>query len=172
MHAHLHAGLATLGTADEEVFEDMKNILYADSAIAGEGAGIGLGLLLAGTGSAKAEELLAYAHETQHEKIIRGVSLGLALAQYGCEEGAEPLIEQMTHDQDPIIRYGGMYAIGLAYRWVTCCCIIIMCTSYDRSCLGCQCKGQPTSYGVDSILLVRYHLRGYKYSRCRVVLEA
>ena len=32
------------------------------------------------------------------------------------EEGAETLIEQMTRDLDPIIRYGGMYAIALAYR--------------------------------------------------------
>jgi 26S proteasome regulatory subunit N2 len=36
---------------------------------------------------------------------------------YGREEGAETVIEQMTRDQDPIIRYGGMYTVGLAYRW-------------------------------------------------------
>lgn len=36
---------------------------------------------------------------------------------YGREEGAETLIEQMMRDQDPILRYGGMYAIGLAYRY-------------------------------------------------------
>lgn len=32
------------------------------------------------------------------------------------EEGAETLIEQMTRDQDPIIRYGGMFVVALAYR--------------------------------------------------------
>jgi 26S proteasome regulatory subunit N2 len=42
--------------------------------------------------------------------------VGLALMNYGREEAAEMIIEQMTHDQDPIIRYGGMYVIGLAYR--------------------------------------------------------
>lgn len=42
--------------------------------------------------------------------------MGLALLAFSCEEGAETLIEQMTRDQDPIIRYGGMFAIGLAYR--------------------------------------------------------
>lgn len=43
------------------------------SAVAGEAAGISLGLLLAGTGGgARAGEMLAYAHDTQHEKIIRG----------------------------------------------------------------------------------------------------
>ena len=37
-------------------------------------------------------------------QIIRGVALGLALIMYGQEESAETLIEQMTRDQDPIIR--------------------------------------------------------------------
>ena len=54
-------------------------MLYSDSAVASEGAGLGMGLLLAGTGSDKAAELLQYAHETQHEKIIRGLAMGLAL---------------------------------------------------------------------------------------------
>jgi 26S proteasome regulatory subunit N2 len=35
---------------------------------------------------------------------------------YGREEEADTLIEQMTRDQDPILRYGGMYALALAYR--------------------------------------------------------
>ena len=56
---------------DEEICEDIKNVLYTDSAVAGEAAGIGLGLLMVGTASEKATEMLAYAHDTQHEKIIR-----------------------------------------------------------------------------------------------------
>ncbi|KZV30653.1 26S proteasome non-ATPase regulatory subunit 1A [Dorcoceras hygrometricum] len=114
--ACLGLGLAALGTADSEIFEDIKNVLYTDSAVAGEAAGISLGLLMVGTASEKAGELLAYAHETQHEKIIRGLSLGIALTVYGREEEADTLIEQMTRDQDPILRYGGMYALALAYR--------------------------------------------------------
>ncbi|KAL5667409.1 hypothetical protein ACJX0J_019630, partial [Zea mays] len=114
--ACLGLGLAALGTSDEEICEDIKNILYTDSAVAGEAAGIGLGLLMVGTASEKATEMLAYAHDTQHEKIIRGLSLGIALTVYGREEEADTLIEQMTRDQDPILRYGGMYALALAYR--------------------------------------------------------
>lgn len=37
-------------------------------------------------------------------QIIRGLALGLALIMYGREEGAETLIEQLTRDQDPILR--------------------------------------------------------------------
>ncbi|CAA6672119.1 unnamed protein product [Spirodela intermedia] len=114
--ACLGLGLAALGTADEEIYEDVKNILYTDSAVAGEAAGISMGLLMVGTASNKASEMLAYAHDTQHEKIIRGLSMGIALTLYGREEEADTLIEQMTRDQDPILRYGGMYALALAYR--------------------------------------------------------
>ncbi|XP_039131749.1 26S proteasome non-ATPase regulatory subunit 1 homolog A-like [Dioscorea cayenensis subsp. rotundata] len=114
--ACLGLGLAALGTADEEIYEDVKNVLYTDSAVASEAAGISMGLLMVGTASEKASEMLAYAHETQHEKIIRGLALGIALTVYGREEEADTLIEQMTRDQDPILRYGGMYALALAYR--------------------------------------------------------
>ena len=55
------------------MYEDMKVVLYTDSAVAGEAAGIGMGLLMVGTASEKASEMLAYAHDTQHEKIIRSV---------------------------------------------------------------------------------------------------
>ncbi|KAL6338533.1 hypothetical protein AAG906_020635 [Vitis piasezkii] len=114
--ACLGLGLAALGTADEDVYDDIKNVLYTDSAVAGEAAGISMGLLMVGTSSEKASEMLAYAHETQHEKIIRGLALGIALTVYGREEEADTLIEQMTRDQDPILRYGGMYALALAYQ--------------------------------------------------------
>ncbi|MQL85616.1 hypothetical protein Taro_018134 [Colocasia esculenta] len=115
--ACLGLGLAALGTRDEEIYEDIKNVLYIDSAVAGEAAGISMGLLMVGTASTeKANEMLSYAHDTHHEKIIRGLSMGIALTVYGREEEADTLIEQMTRDQDPILRYGGMYAIALAYR--------------------------------------------------------
>ncbi|KAG7995507.1 hypothetical protein I3843_01G113100 [Carya illinoinensis] len=114
--ACLGLGLAALGTADEDIYDDIKNVLYTDSAVAGEAAGISMGLLMVGTASEKASEMLTYAHETQHEKIIRGLALGIALTVYGREEEADTLIEQMTRDQDPILRYGGMYALALAYR--------------------------------------------------------
>ncbi|XP_009379347.2 26S proteasome non-ATPase regulatory subunit 1 homolog A [Pyrus x bretschneideri] len=113
--ACLGLGLSALGTADEEIYDDIKNVLYTDSAVAGEAAGISMGLLMVGTASEKASEMLVYAYETQHEKIIRGLALGIALTVYGREEEADTLIEQMTRDQDPILRYGGMYALALAY---------------------------------------------------------
>lgn len=34
---------------------------------------------------------------------------------YSQEEAAEGTIEQLARDRDPILRYGAMYAIGMAY---------------------------------------------------------
>ncbi|KAI3848209.1 hypothetical protein MKX03_003487, partial [Papaver bracteatum] len=112
-------GLAALGTTDEERYDDIKNVLYTNSVVDGEAAGIGMGLLMVGTAREKASEMLAYAHETQHEKIIRGLALGIALTVYGREEEADTLIEHMIRDQDPILHYGGIYALAMAYRGTT-----------------------------------------------------
>ncbi len=50
-------------------------------------------------------EMLAYAHDTQHEKIIRGLALGLALVSYGREEGADALFEQVGEQWRCISKY-------------------------------------------------------------------
>lgn len=67
------------------MWEDLKNVLYTDSAVAGEAAGIGMGLLMAGSGTEKAAEMLAYAHDTQHEKIIRGGGSPCKRFFFGCQ---------------------------------------------------------------------------------------
>jgi 26S proteasome regulatory subunit N2 len=66
--ACLGLGLAGLGSNDEEALEEVKGVLYTDSAVAGEAAGIAIGLLAVGSASGRAQELLTYAHDTQHEK--------------------------------------------------------------------------------------------------------
>ena len=114
--ACLGLGLATMGTHDEGVFEDLRSVLFTDSAVAGEGAGLAMGLLLCGSAATgKTEEMLSYARDTQHEKIVRGLALGMALTCLNAEEGADTLAETLLLDLDPILRYGGMYTLGLAY---------------------------------------------------------
>nr|KAJ3422693.1 proteasome regulatory particle base subunit [Polyrhizophydium stewartii] len=114
--AALGLGAAGMATGNDEIYEDLKAVLFNDNAVAGEAAGIAMGLVMLGTASLKAvDEMLQYARETQHEKIIRGLALGLALIMFGREEEAEEFIEQLATDKDPILRYGGMYSVGLAY---------------------------------------------------------
>jgi 26S proteasome regulatory subunit N2 len=116
----LGIGLAAMATGDEALFAELQNTLYTDSAVAGEGAALAIGLLLVGQSDSQLaqdniNELMTYAHGTTHEKIVRAVALSIAMMVYGKEEGAEVIIEQMIRDRDPIIRYGGMYAISMAY---------------------------------------------------------
>lgn len=129
--AALGVGLTAIGTNNIEIVNELKELLYTDSAVAGEGAGIAIGLVLVGSGAGNIHnnidpqnaeemadiiiELKNYARETQHEKIIRGVVMGLALINYGQEENADTVIDDMRGDRDPIMRYGAQYALALAY---------------------------------------------------------
>lgn len=114
--ACLGIGVATMATGKENISKSLSQIIYADSAISGEAAGLAMGLVMLGTGDSKSiDQMLQIAHETQHEKIIRGLAVGIALILYGREEEADTVIEQLLLDKDAILRYGAMYTIGLAY---------------------------------------------------------
>ncbi|KAL9940157.1 hypothetical protein V8E36_000862 [Tilletia maclaganii] len=114
--AALGLGAAGMATGSEEVYTQLRDILFTDSATASEAAAYAMGLVMLGTGSATAvEEMLQYAHETQHEKIIRGLAMGLAMLFYGKEEEADTMIDTLLADKDAILRYGGVYTIALAY---------------------------------------------------------
>ncbi|CAK7567700.1 MAG: proteasome regulatory particle base subunit [Sporothrix epigloea] len=112
----LGLGIAGMATSDEEIFESLKNVLQTDSALNGEAVGLAMGLIMLGTGNAAAlQAMFAYAHDTSHEKIIRGCALGMALIMYGQQEGADSMIEALLSDPDPTLRYGGILTVALAY---------------------------------------------------------
>lgn len=112
----LGLGLAAMATHRQDVYEQLKFNLYQDDAVTGEAAGIALGLVMLGSKSASAiEDMVAYAQETQHEKILRGLAIGIALTMYGRLEEADTLIESLCRDKDPILRRSGMYTVAMAY---------------------------------------------------------
>ncbi|CAG8280858.1 unnamed protein product [Penicillium salamii] len=112
----LGLGVAGMATGDEGIYEDLRNVLYTDSALNGEAVGLAMGLIMLGTGNMKAlEDMIQYAHETQHEKIVRGLAMGMALIMYGRQEAADELINGLLGDPDPTLRYGGIMTIALAY---------------------------------------------------------
>ncbi|KAI2622340.1 26S proteasome regulatory complex, non-ATPase subcomplex, Rpn2/Psmd1 subunit [Hypoxylon sp. NC1633] len=112
----LGLGLAGMASGNEEIFENLKAVLYADSALNGEAVGLGMGLIMLGTGNVKAlEDMVAYAHETSHEKSVRGLALGMSLIMYGQQEGADVMIEGLLNDPDPTLRYGGIMTVAMAY---------------------------------------------------------
>ena len=112
----LGLGVAGMATGDEGIYDDLKSVLYTDSALNGEAVGISMGLIMLGTGNIRAlEDMIQYAHDTQHEKIVRGLALGMALIMYGRQEAADELVNGLLEDPDPILRYGGIQTLALAY---------------------------------------------------------
>lgn len=105
-----------MGTARQDIYEELKNNLYKDDAVTGEAAGIAIGLVMLGTNNTQAvQDMLGYAQETQHEKILRGLAIGISLCMYGRLEEAKTLIETLIHDKDPILRRSAMYTTAMAY---------------------------------------------------------
>lgn len=112
----LGLGVAGMATGDEGIYEDLRNVLYTDSALNGEAVGLAMGLVMLGTGNMRAlEDMIQYAHDTQHEKIVRGLAMGMALIMFGRQEAADELINGVLGDPDPTLRYGGIMTIALAY---------------------------------------------------------
>ncbi|KAI9825906.1 MAG: proteasome regulatory particle base subunit [Thelocarpon impressellum] len=112
----LGLGLAGMATGSEEIYEELKTVLYADSALNGEAVGLAMGLVMLGTGNTKAlGDMIPYAHDTQHEKIVRGLALGMALIMFGRQEAADELMDGLLNDADPTLRYGGIMTLAMAY---------------------------------------------------------
>lgn len=112
----LGLGIAGMATGSEPIFENLKDVLFADSALNGEAVGLAMGLIMLGTGNANALQVMyTYAHDTTHEKIVRGCAIGMALIMFGRQEGADVMIEGLLHDPDPTLRYGGILTIAMAY---------------------------------------------------------
>lgn len=112
----LGLGLAAMGTHRQDVYEQLKFNLYQDDAATGEAAGIAMGMVMLGSKHAPAiEDMVAYAQESQHEKILRGLAVGIAFTMYGRLEEADALITSLCSDKDPILRRSGMYTLAMAY---------------------------------------------------------
>jgi 26S proteasome regulatory subunit N2 len=98
--AALGLGVAGMGSKSLEAFEDLKRVLFNDSAVAGEASGYGMGLVMLGTAATDpVDEMLQYAHETQHEKIIRGLAMGIAFVYYGRQEEADSIIKTLLAEK-------------------------------------------------------------------------
>ncbi|CAG9859898.1 unnamed protein product [Phyllotreta striolata] len=112
----LGLGLAAMGTHRQDLYEQLKFNLYQDDANTGEAAGIAMGMVMLGSSnSTTIMDMVAYAQESQHEKILRGLAVGISFTMYGRLEEADTLIQQLISDKDPILRRSGMYTLAMAY---------------------------------------------------------
>jgi len=112
----LGLGLAALGSCRKDLYELLRSNLFQDDAITGEAAGISLGLVMLGSMDSTAiEDMVSYARETQHEKILRGLALGISLLVFGRLELADDLIKNLLADKDALLRRAGVLSVAMAY---------------------------------------------------------
>lgn len=112
----LGSGVAGMASNNESLYEALKVVLYSDSAISGEAAGLAMGLVTLGSGNAEVtHDMFTYAKETLHERIIRGLAMGIALVNYGQEDKALPIIDELFAQEHVHLRYGGAFTVALAY---------------------------------------------------------
>ncbi|KAI8318872.1 26S proteasome regulatory complex, non-ATPase subcomplex, Rpn2/Psmd1 subunit [Martensiomyces pterosporus] len=114
--ASLGLGTAGMGSGNEDLVEALKTVLYTDSAVSGEAAAIGMGLVMMGTNhESTLKDMLLYARETQHEKIIRALAVGMGLVMFGRKQEADPLVERLVDEEDPLLRLGAVQITAMAY---------------------------------------------------------
>lgn len=113
----LGLGLAGMGTHRQDLYTQLKFHLFQDDAVTGEAAGIAMGMVMLGSKNASAiEDMVSYAQETQHEKILRGLAVGISFTMFSRLEEADPLVTSLMTDKDPVLRRSGMYTIAMAYN--------------------------------------------------------
>uniref|UniRef100_A0A5S6R326 26S proteasome non-ATPase regulatory subunit 1 n=1 Tax=Trichuris muris TaxID=70415 RepID=A0A5S6R326_TRIMR len=114
--ACLGLGLATVGTHRWDVYDALRGVLFYDDAVSGEAAALAMGLVMAGSNNLRCvQELISYGADTQHEKILRGICVGLGVIACGRLEEPEPWIKKLLKDKNPVLRRAGVYALAMAY---------------------------------------------------------
>ncbi|KAJ2706945.1 proteasome regulatory particle base subunit [Coemansia spiralis] len=59
--------------------------------------------------------MLLYAKETEHEKIIRALAVGVGLVMFGRKQDTDPLVASLIDEEDPLLRLGAVHALAMAY---------------------------------------------------------
>lgn len=60
-------------------------------------------------------DLLILLSITGHEKILRGLAVGISLTMFNRLEESDALVTSLSNDKDPVLRRSGMYTIAMAY---------------------------------------------------------
>lgn len=113
----LGLGLAALATSDSGVTDKLWDVvLQPEGTVPQEAAALAIGLVNIGSApSGRISDMLAYARETPHDRTARTIGVAVALTLYGRQEAADAIIDTLVADKNPDVRFGGMYAVGLAY---------------------------------------------------------
>ncbi len=87
-----------IGPSASDILTEIRNVLFQDRAVPWEAAGLSIGLILCGSGNNQwYAEMMAYSHETQHEKIQRELVVGISIIFYNLQE--------LINDKSETIRF-------------------------------------------------------------------
>lgn len=112
----LGIGLSAMGTRRVDIYEHLKTIMYQNNAVFGEAVGLAIGLVMLGSKNCEIlQDMVTYAHSTQHEHTLRGLAVGMSFFMYGRLEEADLLISSLLQEKNPILRCSAMYTISMAY---------------------------------------------------------
>lgn len=76
------------------------------------------------------EDMVGYAQETQHEKILRGLAVGIALVMYGRMEEADALIESLCRDKVRSYLFSPLHSHSVTFLYA----LIVLPTSHFLFC--------------------------------------
>ena len=113
--ACLALGLISMGSRSETHFKILLNVLKTDKPEPGEAAGYAIGMIMLGScDQTTTDEMIDIISNTEHEKICRGIAMGLGFVMYGRAEEANPTIERCINSDNPLMREAAAWIISLA----------------------------------------------------------
>ena len=116
--ACLSLGLISMGSRNMGHYSELKRILEEDIPEPGEAAGYAMGMVMLGSGYDDPniiDEMFNFAAKTEHEKIMRGLAMGLAFVMYGKEAEADSLVEKLLSSKNALMRESAMWVTALAH---------------------------------------------------------
>jgi len=112
----LGIGLSAMSTNRKDIYELLKNTMYEDNAVIGEAIGLAIGLVMLGSNNDTIlQDMVSFAQFTLHERVLRGLAVGISFIMYGRLEEADQLITSLYQNKNPLLRCSAMYTISMAY---------------------------------------------------------
>lgn len=105
-------GLVSFASSSDKVGDRLKEFMNVNSSIIGEAAALGIGLVYAGSGKDTVlSELLHYAEESDHEKILRSICMSIGIVNF--EQPSKEFLENL--EANPKLKLAVPMYLAMAY---------------------------------------------------------